>query len=460
MEKENETKLGLGRFSWVQIIKMLIVLMVVYGLIGPLLMPHPFAFYTMRGSELNYARIFYLHGLTVGFAGITGLLVAQNFNLSELIKKIIFYATIVCVVIGVTGGAINRSMKYKITLWYQILSMFALDVILISLVVGFIIIKDQTLKSTKAYAIGLLASIAAMIAALFGDLSGFILDFGNWPGIFGWYANKIGYTLPQWQDALLRTHSDMIVVSILCLILAIGNYRFGRSLVGNAKKIRSVGEVLIIIGIILMLVIYLVSGLGGSGVQIPHLFTEKGFFEPRGQSVTGVDLGDFVIGVFVFIGGILTTGACAFGKHNPLTKSARYTAIGLFIGMLCILLAVGGLGFLEEYRAYLYNSDVATTPRGDFGFVFRLLHVDVCLLLFPAMMSLMLLAEKSLKAKQNHIFQLLVRWGIIITFIGALIFMLFNYHQFGPGTWVLAVGVLVLLVGIIWYVFANNKKVN
>lgn len=78
-------------------------------------------------------------------------MVSQSFNLSNVIKKIIFYATIVYVLIGVTGGAINRSMKYKITLWYQILSMFALDVILISLVVGFIILKDKTMKGTTAY---------------------------------------------------------------------------------------------------------------------------------------------------------------------------------------------------------------------------------------------------------------------------------------------------------------------
>ncbi|MCC4412350.1 hypothetical protein LMB83_09960 [Limosilactobacillus reuteri] len=463
MKNQNYSEIGIGKYSWSYIIKWLIIIMIIYALFGWLLVSHPFAFYTVRGSSLNYSRIFYLHGLTVGFAGITGLMVSQAFNLSPTIKKIIFYLTIACVLIGLTGGAINRSMEHKITLWYQILSMFSLDITLLSLVIGFLILKNQLLRRTKAYWIAFLASVSALIAGLFGDLVGFILDFGNWPGICGWYANKIGYTLSEWQDALLRTHSDMMVVSVLSLLIAIANYRFGSNLIGKAKIIRNFGEWLLIIGIILTLIIYIVSGLGGSSVQIPHLFTEKGFFEPRGQSVAGVDLGDFVIGVFTFTGAILITGASSFGKRNPdhkLTKTETYTIRGIFMAMVCIFLAVGGLGFLEEYRADLYNSDVTTTPLGNYGFIFRLLHVDVCLLLFPAMILLMLLAERSLKTKANRIFQIILRIGIVITFIGALIFMLVNYHSFGPGTWILALGIIILLCGIIYYLIHDQQKLR
>lgn len=130
------------------------------------------------------------------------------------------------------------------------------------------------------------------------------------------------------------------------------------------------------------------------------------------------------------------------------------------MAMVCIFLAVGGLGFLEEYRADLYNSDVATTPLGNYGFIFRLLHVDVCLLLFPAMILLMLLAERSLKTKANRIFQIILRIGIVITFIGALIFMLVNYHSFGPGTWILALGIIILLCGIIYYLIHDQQKLR
>ncbi|WP_076459119.1 hypothetical protein [Limosilactobacillus caccae] len=461
MKNNSYDDIGLGKYSWSYVIKWLVVVMIIYGLGGWLLVSRPFAFYTVRGSALNYSRIFFLHGLTVGFAGITGLMVSHSFHLNQTIKKLIFYLTIGCVLIGVTGGAINRSMEHKITLWYQILSMFCLDIILLSLVIGFLIVKDRAFKRTKAYWIGLLASASALIAGLFGDLVGFILDFGNWPGICGWYAHQIGYTLAEWQDALLRTHSDMMVVSVLSLLIAIANYRFGSYLIGKARAVRNIGEWCLIIGIILTLIIYLVAGLGGSGVQIPHIFTEKGFFEPRGQSVAGIDLGDFVIGTFTFIGALLITGASSFGQHDAnhqLSRNEQITARGIFTAMICIYLCVGGLGFLEEYRADLYNSDVPTTPRGDFGFIFRLLHVDVCLLLFPAIMLIMLLAEHSLKEKDNRIVQILLRVGIFVTFIGALVFMVVNYHTFGPGTGILAVGILILLIGMIYYLVKDPTK--
>lgn len=231
--------------------------MLIYALCGFLITSSPFSFYTARGTNLNYFRIFYLHALTVGFAGITGLLVSHAFNLRQIIKKIIFYATIICVLIGVTGDAINRSMKYKITLWYQILSMFALDVILITLLIGFILflVKNETYRKSIAYWVGLLSTLSATIAGLFGDLVGYIMDFGNHPAILGWYANAIGHSLSEWQDNLLRTHSDMMVVSVLCLLLAIANYKFGENLTKTAAKLRLSGEWLIIIAIISMLLI-------------------------------------------------------------------------------------------------------------------------------------------------------------------------------------------------------------
>lgn len=60
-------------------------------------------------------------------------------------------------------------------------------------------------------------------------------------------------------------------------------------------------------------------------------------------------------------------------------------------------------------------------------------------------------------AKDNHVLQIILRTGIIVTFIVALIFMLVNYQNFGPGTWALAVGIIILLVGILYFLFKPNK---
>ena len=69
----------------------------------------------------------------------------------------------------------------------------------------------------------------------------------------------------------------------------------------------------------------------------------------------------------------------------------------------------------------------------------------------------MLLTERNMVAKDNHVLQIILRTGIIVTFIGALIFMLVNYHNFVPGTWALAVGIIILLVGILYFLFKPNQ---
>ena len=53
--------------------------------------------------------------------------------------------------------------------------------------------------------------------------------------------------------------------------------------------------------------------------------------------------------------------------------------------------------------------------------------------------------------------QLILRLGIVLTFIGALIFMVVNYHTFGPGSWVLALGIVIVLVGILYYLFMVDR---
>lgn len=459
-QKNTRPEIGLGKYSWPQVIKWLLIVLVIYALCS-ILISSPFSIFVDRTSPVDYSRIMYFHGLTVGLAGIISLIISQVYDLETKFKKIIFYCTIAAVFLGVTGGAINRSMEYtKLTLWYQILSFFALDVILITMFIGLIVIKNQELRQSRTYYLVLAASCSAVIAALIGDLVGFIMDFGNWPGICGWYAEKIGYTLPEWQDNLLRSHSDMIVVAVIGLILAVISWKYGRNLIGNSATIKATGEWMAIVGLILMTIILVVSGFGGSGLQIPHIFTEKGFFEPRGHSIAGIDLADFTIGTFVLFGGLLLIGAILFGKKaadDKLSKTAKYTLSGIFLTWCCIVITVAGMGFLEEYRADLYNS-ADKVPLGEYGFAFRMLHLDVSLILFPAIMVVMLLAQHLLKDEQNKLIQWILRIGVIFCAVGSLVFMIVNPVPFGPGYWVVGLGFVFVVAAMIYFFIQSDNK--
>lgn len=218
---ENQQEIGLGKYSWPQVIKWLLVMLVLYA-IGSIFISTPFSIFVDRTSPVDYSRVMYFHGMTVGLAGITALIISQVFSLDKKFKKVIFLCTVITIIIGITGGAVNRSMEYtKLFLWYQILAFIALDIVLITMAAGLIMTNNMELRQSQTWYLVLSASVTAVIAALIGDLAGFILDFGDWPGILGWYAGKIGYTLDEWQDNLLRSHSDMMVVAIIGLILSV-----------------------------------------------------------------------------------------------------------------------------------------------------------------------------------------------------------------------------------------------
>lgn len=459
-QSDTQPEIGLGKYSWPQVIKWLLIILVVYA-IGSVFISNPFSIFVDRTTPVDYSRVMYFHGLTVGLAGITALIISQVFDIDRKFKRIIFFCTVATVLIGVTGGAVNRSMEYtKLFLWYQILAFIALDVILFIMSFGLIVTKNHELKRSSTYYLVLAASATAVIAALIGDLAGFILDFGDWPGIMGWYAGKIGYTLQEWQDNLLRSHSDMIVVAVIGLILSIISWKYGRYMTGIAASVKATGEWMAITGLVLLIIIMVVSGFGGVGMQIPHIFTEKGFYAPRGQSVAGIDLADFTIGTFFLLGGMLLIGAVLFGKKLPehaLSKTAKYTLGGIFLTWSSIVITVAGMGFLEEYRADLYNS-AKEVPLGDYGFAFRMLHLDVSLILFPAIMVVMLLAQHFLRDEENKFIQWILRTGVVFCSAGSLVYMVLNPGPFGPGYWIVATGFLIVIIAMIYFFLRSDNK--
>lgn len=456
----NSAELGISGYSWQTVMKWLLIALVIYA-IGSIFIANPFSIFVDRKTPVDYSRIMYFHGLTVGLAGLTCLSISQVFNLDNIYKKIIFYCTVSTIFFGITGGAINRSMEEtKWFLWYQTLSFFSLDTILIALFIGLLKTKDQRLKHSPTYYLVSTASGAAIIAALIGDLMGVILDFGDILGMFSAYANHVGYSLTEWNDNLLRAHSDMIVVAVIGLILAIMSWKYGKNLTGVAKTLKISGEYMATLGLILMTIILFVSGFAGVNWQIPHIFTEKGFYAPRGQSVAGIDLVDFVIGTLFLFGGLFIILAMLWGKRandERLSKSAKYTLSGLLLTWSCIIITVAGMGFLQEYQANLYSSS-NEVPLADFGFAFRMLHLDVSLILFPAIMIMMLFMQHFLQEKQNHIIQWSLRIGVILCTLGSLVYMAINPTAFGPGYWIVSFGFVFVIAGMIYFFVKGSEK--
>lgn len=449
MNDENK-KVGIGKYSWQTVIKWMFIVLVIYGL-GSVFLANPFSMFNSYTSPVSYSKVMYFHGLTVGLAGLLALVVSQIFDLSYVIKRIIFYFTIATIFFGITGGAINRSMtNTKLTLWYQVLSFFALDIVLITLLIGFITTKNEALRNQRGlYYLTLAGSAATVVGGLFGDLSGFILDFGNWPGICGWYAQKIGYTLPAWKQTITTSHYDNMFAGILSLMIAVFAYKYGQNLAPKAAKVLRFGEYWSFGTTVLTIIMYIIQGIGGTGLVLPNLFTNKGLVA---QTVSGVSSGDMAKGL-VIIGGLVILFVIVFGnreKGKELPKFKKSMATTMLIIWSFIAFILMGFGFFQQFHRTWFRS-LINAPYSAYGFAFRNVHLNIAILLLPLSIVLLFFASLILKEKEQEKLQLFIRWTAFLFFAGSCLYVLFVPTPFGPGYWFIVAGILLYIISISYF---------
>lgn len=84
-------KLDWGNTPRPQVIRWLLISLVIYA-IGSVFIANPFSIFVDRYTPVDYSRIMYFHGLSVGLAGLTALIVSQTYNVDDKLKRIIFIA--------------------------------------------------------------------------------------------------------------------------------------------------------------------------------------------------------------------------------------------------------------------------------------------------------------------------------------------------------------------------------
>ena len=67
---------------WPQVVRWLLALLVLYT-IGSVFISNPFSLFVDRTTPIDYSRAMYFHGMAVGLAGITSLILAEVFTLTK-----------------------------------------------------------------------------------------------------------------------------------------------------------------------------------------------------------------------------------------------------------------------------------------------------------------------------------------------------------------------------------------
>ncbi len=159
---------------------------------------NPFQSEPNAAAEPDYARVMFLHGLLIGMVGLGALLTCSVLALRSLhVRLWIAGGVIIATVLAAVGGIWDRTIPgSEVPMWTQILGFFALDEILVLLLVGLFIEWRRGVPTARTlpYLAAAAASASMLVAAVMGHLVGWIMEFGvNTPSLIHDYMRFAGF---------------------------------------------------------------------------------------------------------------------------------------------------------------------------------------------------------------------------------------------------------------------------
>ncbi len=441
-----------GRFPWLtqrHLIFFVIGWLVLFAL-GSLLVSNPFQSESSAGATPDYWRVMYLHGLLIGMVGLLALLTCSVLQLTSrhtraLIVGGVLFATIVTAI----GGIWDRQIPgAEVPMWVQILGFFALDEILIALLVGLVVEwrrRTPVSRTLPFWAAGLGAT-SMLVAALMGHLAGWILEFGDTPGVIGSYAASVGLSLDDLSANLIGSHSHEMVVGVMALTVAIAVRQFGyERLAGAARRVAQLGLTMVAAGAALMTVMYVAMGF--------TTFDPGTYFTSAGGT-NGIAGDDIVTGVLVMTGGLIALVSVLFVARNQAeTMAGHPVRLAAVWSWVLSFVTVVVAGYAIELNEVHFGAGGAA-PAAVNDAVYTWLHQDIGLFLMPALVLVMLVVERFVAPRHQGWIGWAAIVGSTVTFVGGLIFVFVNPALHGPGYDVTTVGLLVVglaLLGTMWW---------
>jgi hypothetical protein len=333
-------------------------------------------------------------------------------------------------------------------MWVQILGFFALDEILIVLLLG--MIGEWRAGTAKArslpYFAAFLATLSMFVAALMGHLGGWILEFGNFPSVIGSYAGAIGVTLDDFSAKLIGSHSHEMVVGVMALTVSIAAAQFGyATLAGPARRIAGAGLAMVGLGALAMTVMYLAMAF--TAWAPPNLFTAA-------DGTSGIAGDDILTGVFVMAGGLVVLLPLVFGTARARAVAGHPVRIASAWSWLLSFATVAVAGYAIELNSTYFGAGDPTAPGASNDAVFTWLHQDIGLFLMPALVLVMLAVERLVASRHRDAIGWATIVGTTVTFVGAMVYVFVDPALYGPGYDLSTAGLLIVgvaLLATMWF---------
>ncbi len=410
---------------------------------------NPFQSETSASATPDYARVMFLHGLLIGMVGLMSLLACQVLRLRSTHVRIwITGGTVVATILAAVGGIWDRTIPgSEVPMWTQIFGFFALDEILIVLLIG--IVGAWRSRShaipTITYVAAALAAASMFIAAIMGHLAGWIMEFGpNFPPLIGSYAHFAGFaSSDDFTGALVGSHSHEMAVAVMAMIVALLAVQFGYGIrKGVSRALATTGIIMVAAGTVVVTAMYTIAAF--------TTWSPPAWFVSGPDGANGIASDDVISGILIMGGGVLVAAALIVGRQlfrRPVRLAAAWAWV---LSFATVVVA----GYAIEMNTVFFGAGDPQAAGAANDAVFTWLHQDIGLFLFPAIVLVMLAVERLV----NHGHPGWIGWTIIvgtsITFLGGLVYVFVTPALYGPGYIVATVGLVIVgmaLLATLWW---------
>ncbi len=438
----------IARFPWLTPRRMLLLLIGWMGLFALLsiAVANPFAAEPSASAPPDFARVMFLHGLLIGSAGLLSLLACSVLGLRSTHAQVwVLGGVLVATFLAAVGGIFDRSVPgSEVPMWIQIFGFFALDEILLALLIA-IIAEWRRGRHELTIAASGLAAASMFAAALMGHLAGWILEFGTgFPAVIGTYLTGVGFASgDDFTGALVGSHSHDMAVAVMSFAVILVAVQFGYgALAGTARAVVRLGLGMVAVGVVAMTVMYLAMGFTTWGP--PTLFVSG----PGGAN--GIAGDDVVTGVFVMGGGVIVAAGLVMGR----AVAARPVRIAALWAWILSFVTVVVAGFAIEMNEAYFGAGDPSAAGAAKDAVFTWFHQDIGLFVLPAVVLVMLAVERLTEVEHQAWIGWATIGGASIAFLGGLVYILVDPSTYGPGYVVSTAGLVVLgaaLAGVLWW---------
>ncbi|MGA2627521.1 MAG: hypothetical protein ABSF63_10775 [Candidatus Bathyarchaeia archaeon] len=407
--------------------------------------------------DIFWRLVLYYHGAFIPWMIALAALALVVLGLDSLkgklgthLKHMVLIGGFFAAPLAAVGAIFNvyNTFAYGIPVWTQVVSIGIGGETVFFLIVTLL---NYLKTSPKGYRhIGLptytvlLCAVGILIAALMGDMSGWITWFGPWPSIVPQYINStmypvLGYynstAVVTWTEDVVTSHSHLMLPSVMAAIVALTPAVYGYAKWEKREKaVSTIGFIIMAVGLIGSIWIYVVSGVGNFAT--PTLFQSG----PNGLAMDDAITSIVAVGAaFVLLGLLLYARKGKTTNGTPLLRDLLF--VSLVVAWILIYLLIPVTGYYIEFNQSFYQA-----AGIGFDAAYTRFHQDFTFYMLPALVTSILIFETyGISGKARKTVGSLYLVGAIVTFVFGYLYAMITLNM--NFLYIAAAGGLLMGVG-------------